>query len=103
MFRSVLACAALAAALTASLGAQGAVTRYVRYAGADGRAVFGILDGDTVHELAGDDLDGSGDLSAWSGYLDESHRPHARGGSPCPGFRHTAANAGAWADGGRGI
>ena len=54
MFRSVLACAALAAALTASLGAQGAVTRYVRYAGADGRAVFGILDGDTVHELAGD-------------------------------------------------
>jgi len=46
--------AALAAAILASTGAaQSAVTQYVRYS-ANGRVSFGVLDGDTVHELAGD-------------------------------------------------
>ena len=54
MIRHVIAVSVTALVLATSVGAEQAVTHYVRYAGADGRAVLGVLDGNAIHELAGD-------------------------------------------------
>ncbi|HSF99985.1 MAG TPA: fumarylacetoacetate hydrolase family protein, partial [Vicinamibacterales bacterium] len=53
MTRPVFVTTVLACLLLVSAAAQPGVTTYVRY-NADGRATFGILDGGTIHELAGD-------------------------------------------------
>ncbi len=53
MIRAALAACLAAAVLSVTLFAQPGVTKYVRYR-ADGRVAFGILDGETVHELSGD-------------------------------------------------
>jgi len=52
MMRITLA-ACVVAGFVASLAAQQAVTKYVRY-NAEGRASYGVLDGETIHELSGD-------------------------------------------------
>jgi len=53
MTRTVFAAAVLACLLAVTMTAQSGVTKYVRYR-ADGGVSFGILDGETIHELAGD-------------------------------------------------
>jgi 2-keto-4-pentenoate hydratase/2-oxohepta-3-ene-1,7-dioic acid hydratase in catechol pathway len=53
MTRTVFVAAVLACLLAVTMTAQSGVTKYVRYR-ADGGVSFGILDGETIHELAGD-------------------------------------------------
>jgi 2-keto-4-pentenoate hydratase/2-oxohepta-3-ene-1,7-dioic acid hydratase in catechol pathway len=53
MIRTALIAGLAVAVLSASLVAQSGVTKYVRYS-VDGRVAFGILEGETIHELAGD-------------------------------------------------
>jgi len=53
MIRTTLVATVAAAILIGTTAARSAVTKYVRYS-ADGRVSFGVLDGETIHELSGD-------------------------------------------------
>jgi 2-keto-4-pentenoate hydratase/2-oxohepta-3-ene-1,7-dioic acid hydratase in catechol pathway len=53
MIRTALVAVLAGVVLSVSAGAQSGVTRYVRYS-VDGRVAIGVLEGETIHELAGD-------------------------------------------------